>query len=208
MSRRSHDALRLRLADEAARLMSEHGMRDYRLAKEKAAQHLNMHARSSWPTNQQIDEALRERQSLFGGRVHLELQTQRREQALKLMQLLQGFSPALVGAVLQGTATATTPVQLHVFASSPEEVEIALHGHGIDVELLDRRLRFAAQDYEQIPCLKFATGAAQTSVQYEVLVFPQKGHSRIPLSPVDGKPFERAAMATVEQLLGSMVSPA
>ena len=56
---------RLRIAQEAARLMSEHGIRDFHHAKRKAAERLGIADTQSLPRNAEIEQALREHQRLF-----------------------------------------------------------------------------------------------------------------------------------------------
>jgi hypothetical protein len=49
---------RQRLAEEAARIILEEGVRDYGLAKRKAADHLGMTGRPELPTNTEVETAL------------------------------------------------------------------------------------------------------------------------------------------------------
>src|SRR4029077_5157090 len=56
---------RRRIAVEAARLISEHGIRDYHVAKRRAAERLGIAADTALPKNSEIEEALREHQRLF-----------------------------------------------------------------------------------------------------------------------------------------------
>src|SRR5260221_13032217 len=58
------------VADEAARVMAEHGIRDFALAKRKAAERLGLGARGALPSNAQIQERLAARQRLFEPDVH------------------------------------------------------------------------------------------------------------------------------------------
>ena len=58
---------RYSVAHEAARLMREHGIKDYLLAKRKAADRLGVTDRTSLPGNDEIIDALTEQQRLFGG---------------------------------------------------------------------------------------------------------------------------------------------
>jgi hypothetical protein len=70
--------LRRALAQEAARVMAEHGIRDFLFAKRKAAERFGVVDGSVLPRNTEIEEALQEYQRLFGGDAHLEsLQAQR-----------------------------------------------------------------------------------------------------------------------------------
>ena len=57
---------RVRIAQEAARIIREQGVRDYLVAKKKAAQRLAIFDRNVLPSNTEIAEALAEQQRLFG----------------------------------------------------------------------------------------------------------------------------------------------
>ena len=59
--------LRRALAQEAARIMSEHGIRDFLTAKRKAAERFGVTDGSVLPKNTEIEDALAEYQRLFGG---------------------------------------------------------------------------------------------------------------------------------------------
>ena len=59
--------LRRAVAQEAARVMSEHGVRDFLFAKRKAAERFGIVDGSLLPRNIEIEEALQEYQRLFGG---------------------------------------------------------------------------------------------------------------------------------------------
>jgi hypothetical protein len=92
--------MRRALAQEAARIMEEHGVQDFLLAKRKAAERLGNRDDSVLPRNSEIEAALAERQRLFGGETHgARLQLQRRA-ALTAMRALDSFGPRLVGPVL------------------------------------------------------------------------------------------------------------
>lgn len=197
MSRRSQEALRQRMAEEAARYMGEHGVRDYRLAKEKAAHHLSMPARAGWPSNREIEAALRARQSLFGGDDHKSRQRDLRQQAMQAMQMLSPFSPALTGAVLEGIAAPGNPVVLHVSATSPEAVELHLTEAGLTPRMGEKRYRFGAQDYRMCPCL----GLDLAGTCYEIVVFSPGSQASPPLCPVSGKPMRRVNLGGLRALL-------
>ena len=58
-SARKQAAQRQHMAQLAARLMAEQGIRDFRVAKQKAAQHLGIDVRNSiLPRNTEIEAAL------------------------------------------------------------------------------------------------------------------------------------------------------
>ncbi|MBM4199177.1 MAG: hypothetical protein FJ198_05730, partial [Gammaproteobacteria bacterium] len=93
-------------------MMVEHGIRDFFLAKRKAAERFGMVDGAVLPRNTEIEEALQEYQRLFGGEAYLESLQAQREVALNVMQRLKDFQPRLVGPVLHGTATAHDDVTL------------------------------------------------------------------------------------------------
>ena len=64
--RRSDGNLRTVLAQEAARLICDHGIVDYRAAKQKAAEKLGLLNFGALPTNQEIEAAVAERNRIFG----------------------------------------------------------------------------------------------------------------------------------------------
>ena len=92
--------LRRALAQEAARIMAQHGIHDFLTAKRKAAERLGVTDSSALPRNTEIEEALAEYQRLFdAGRPRADPQAQRRA-ALQAMHWLSQFEPRLVGPVL------------------------------------------------------------------------------------------------------------
>lgn len=198
MGRRADAQLRTLLAQEAARIIREQGVRDYGLAKRKARERLGLPMTLALPKNTDVEAALVALLAVFGGEAHTERLEVMRRTALEAMRALARFSPRLVGPVLAGTATEHSPVNLHVFADTPEEVMMELFDRRIPFDTFDRRLRTrAGAGYEEFPALRFIAG----EVPVEVTVFPCHGVRQAPLSPVDGKPMRRAAEAEVLALL-------
>lgn len=193
---RSHQ-LRRRIALEAARLISEHGIRDYQMAKRKAAQHVGVSDEGYLPRNREIEDALREHQRLFRTDEQPRALRLRREAARDAMRFLEVFEPRLVGAVLDGTADTHTPISLHVFDDSPETVTHFLHDHGIACETRARTLRLDRERSGTFPVLLFNAGG----VAVEATVFPRDALRQAPLDRVDERPLQRASLATVDALL-------
>src|SRR5436305_6409243 len=109
------DNLRRAVAQEAARVMAEHGIQDYRAAKRKAAERFGITEEGALPSNAEIEASLVAYQRLYAAGTHdVTLQAQRRT-ALREMRLLAAFSPRLVGPVQAGSATEHNDVQLHLF---------------------------------------------------------------------------------------------
>jgi hypothetical protein len=190
--------LRRALAQEAARIMAEHGIRDFLLAKRKAAERLGVDERSAvLPKNVEIETALAEYQRLFGGESHVESLYAQRLAALHAMRYLREFEPRLVGSVLSGTATEHSDIQLHLFADYPESVAIKLLDEGIPHDVTEKRVKMNAERILAYPGVRFEIDEQAV----EATVFPTDGIRQAPVSPVDGKPMRRANTFEVEALL-------
>ncbi|MFA7321856.1 MAG: hypothetical protein WC000_10370 [Dokdonella sp.] len=188
---------RRRIAVEAARLIAEHGMRDFHAAKLKAAQRLGLGETAPLPRNAEIEEALREHQRLFQSQSQPAQLRQLREAAIEAMRFFARFEPRLVGAVLEGTADAMSAVCLHLFHDNFGEVIDFLDEHGIPFEQQDREFRFSAGLREAFPALLFS--AAGTRI--DLSVFPLDGLRRAPLDRNSERPMRRATLEAVLALL-------
>jgi hypothetical protein len=194
------DHLRSAVAQEAARLMAEHGIQDCLVAKRKAAERYGVVDGSVLPKNTEIEAALASYQRLFGGEQHMSSLQQQRRTALQAMQLLQQFEPRLVGAVLTGTATGYTDIQLHVFSDNPEAVYLQLMDRRYEYEVFERKLKQTLERQILVPSVRFEVGAETV----EAFVFPKDGIRQAPVSPVDGKPMRRASASEVSTLAESI----
>jgi hypothetical protein len=196
----SHDRVqrnRMRIAQEAARLMSEHGIRDFHHAKLKAAERLGILDTQALPRNLEIEQALREHQRLFLADSQPQLLQQRREAAVEAMRFLAAFEPRLVGAVLEGTADAHSAVCLHVFSDDPDAVTLHLREHGVPMELQTRRLRNQRDEQPEYPVLLFTAD----DLPFDLTVMPRDALRQAPLDRIDERPMRRASLAQVEVML-------
>lgn len=185
------------LAQEAARIIVNHGVRDYRLAKQKAAERLGVSARGVLPGNPEIEAAVAEHLELFGGDDHADRLRLMRVAALGAMELLADFSPRLVGPVLSGTADENSAVNLHVFADSPETIALELEQIGISYRAYERRLKSRRDQVETYSGFEFHHNHSPV----QATVFPVDGIRQAPMSPVTGKPMKRLDADGVQALL-------
>lgn len=191
------DRARKMLAQEAARIIVNQGIRDYRSAKIKAAERLGMSTYGSLPGNAEIERAVSEHQQLFGRESHTDFLRLMREAALSAMELLSSFAPRLVGPVLNGTAGVNSSVNLHVFADSAALVAMHLSDVGVGYRPYERRLRSRPDRADVFAGFAFHHNDARV----EATVFPVDGIRQAPMSPIDGKPMRRADVKTVRELL-------
>lgn len=138
-ARNSH--LRLRIAQVAAQLMAEHGIRDYALAKRKAARQLGVTDSHVLPGNEEIDEALRDYHAIYRPDEHAQTLRAQREQALAVLEAFGQFSPLLTGAVLAGTASDHANIEIELYADASKEFEQFLVNQGVSFKVADRNGR-------------------------------------------------------------------
>jgi hypothetical protein len=127
---------RTRIAQAAARLIAEHGLTDWTLAKRKAARQLMLPDTAALPSNDEIETALASHHALFGGDAHDAALRRQRIEALAWMRRLAAWDPVLVGGVAAGWATEHSDIRVELVADDPKAVEIALAGWGIDYAAL------------------------------------------------------------------------
>jgi hypothetical protein len=190
------------LTQEAARLMVEEGIKDFAAAKRKAARHLggSPNTAKDLPTNREVQDEVEFRLRMYrdtpDARAHLR---RLRQAALAAMDFFADYRPRLVGSVLAGTATEHSDINLHLFAETPEEVEILLHDMGIPFERTERRHQVNGKGAEAFPAITLVVDG----VRVAATIFPPERIRQAPRSPVTGKPEERAKAAQVAALLAA-----
>ena len=188
---------RHRLAVEAARLIAEHGMRDYHQAKLKAAQRLGEHDDHVLPRNHEVEAALREYQRLFRGAEQPQHLRQRREAAMESMRFLARFSPRLVGTVLDGTADEHSAICLHLHADTVEHVLTFLDDNRIPFDQRERHIRLDRERGEDFPVLLFSADG----LAFDLTVLTPEQLRQAPLDRSGEHAMQRASLATLEKRL-------
>jgi len=195
------EQLRRMIAQEAARLMYEEGVKEYRDAKRKAARRFGGQDRAPLgahlPTNAEIHEQFRRLLALHEEQILPERLLRLRLLALRLMECLAPFEPRLVGSVLKGTATERSDIDLHLFADSLEEVESHLAERDIPftTEIVSVRKDGEFRDFPHIYL-------DEEGVEVECSLYPRQDRHRVPRSSITGRPMERAGIAALRKLLG------
>ncbi|MEO8305218.1 MAG: hypothetical protein ABI724_13955 [Betaproteobacteria bacterium] len=135
--RRERD--RTRIAQAAAKLIALHGITDWTLAKRKAARQLMLAETAALPSNDEIEDALKDHHALFGGGAHHATLRRQRLDALEWMRRLAQWEPLLVGGVAAGWASEHSDVRLELVADDPKSVEMALASGGVSYAALPPR---------------------------------------------------------------------
>lgn len=194
---RRPDHRRLAVAVEAARIIQEEGLLDFRGAKAKAAERLGLGRDAPLPDNAEIEQALAERNRIFRDTEQAELVTELRRAALLVMRDLDEFHPRLVGDVRSGHATNYSGVDLHLFSDTAEAVGSRLDAMGVRHRIVSRRHRMRQAEVEAFPGFRFVAHGCD----FVSTVFPLRLRGHPPLSPVDGRPMERASPKELAALL-------
>lgn len=185
------------VANEAARIIQEQGLSDFRSAKDKAIERLGLKSHGALPSNREIETALAERNRIFKSESHPQNLLRLRAAALKAMSALNVFDVLLVGPVLSGNITEHSRVDLHLFTDAQETVGLKLSALGIRHRSVQIRQQFKRRQVENYPGYLFSLEDSD----FSATVFPQLLRRYSPLSFIDGKPMRRAGARAVECLL-------
>ena len=151
---------RTRIAQTAAKLIAEHGLADWSLAKRKAARQLMLSERDGLPGDDEIETALVAYHELFGGQAHTQRLRAQREEAMRWMEKLASFKPLLVGGVAAGWATAHSDIRLELVAAGEKAVALALLNLGVSYRTLHEKREGAADLW-----VETATGGARLTIR-------------------------------------------
>ena len=186
----------MKIAAEAARILSEQNHLDYRSAGNKAAKRLGCSDSRQLPDNSEIEMALQRHQSIFTTS-HNDSLERLRKLAAEAMHALEGFNPRLVGPVLSGTASSNSPIQLHLFPETPEEVMIHLMEKNIPWVESDISLKFSNGSRERRPVLRFLAG----ETEIELFILRPAEQRNPPLGRIDERPERGASLSKLRELI-------
>ena len=123
---------RVRIAQATARLIAEHGLTDWSAAKRKACRELGLADNEPLPANDEVEQALRDYNSLFRRDAQAASLREQRRAALGWMDRLAAWHPVLIGGVAAGWATEHSEVRIELEAEDPKAVELGLINAGVD----------------------------------------------------------------------------
>ncbi|MRR34530.1 hypothetical protein EG829_07490 [bacterium] len=194
------DKIRRSIAREAARLMYEECIREYRDAKRKAAKAFGpekaLSLGSHLPSNAEIHEQLAILVRMHEGDSQPERLSRMRRAALSWLELFEPFRPYLVGSVLTGTVREESDIDLHLFADSPEEVERFLEERDIPFEPETVSIRYGSEFHDYFHLYLEEDGIVIDCTVYE----PAERHRR-PKSSITGRPMDRADADRLRELI-------
>jgi len=123
--------LRNRVAQEAALLLYTSQEKEYKQAKQRAADILGARV---LPSNFEVAEELDRISEEWEGAQRREMLLRMRREAKEVMQALKDFSPRLVGSVWRGTARKNSDIDILTFSEDCHQVMDQLQKHNYEVK--------------------------------------------------------------------------
>ena len=123
--------VRNRVAQEAALLLYTSQEKEYKQAKQRAAQTLGARG---LPSNIEVAEELDRIAEEREGAQRRELLLRMRKEAKELLEALKEFTPRLVGSVWRGTARQNSDIDILTFSQEPTLVLRRLQEHNFKIE--------------------------------------------------------------------------
>lgn len=171
------ERMREEIAQKVAGYIVDHGL-DWAAARARAIEEIS--GRRSLPSNampssEQIETAVRAHFALFAPEEHERSLRRKRNLAVHVLELFDGFEAFLTGAVLNGAATEDSPVCIEVFTDDIKAVLAVLMDAGLDIEALDPNASAFSRAIESVG---FITPWKKTlqAVRIDILE-PQQLHS-------------------------------
>jgi|TARA_B110000971_G_scaffold214103_1_gene245776 hypothetical protein len=148
---------RIIIANRAAEIIMEEGITDYHFAKKKAAKYLGYQSSDFLPSNDEIDEALKEYQKIYQTDIDTLLIDKIKSEALKTMELFKNFNPHLVGQLIDGLIPKYPVLQINLYTDNMKEIEYLLLNNSIEFNLKDKNIsekRTKKKSLRNIPIIK------------------------------------------------------
>lgn len=202
------DEIELEIAACAARLVVEEGQ-EYGAAKRNALKALGLPARSRLPSNELVEDEVRDYITLFcADGQPLELAALRAHAAL-WMRRLHVFRPHLGGAVWRGTATRLSDIYLQLFCDDTKALEILLIDQKVSYQA-SRITGFKGEEVDALSIHSRCSGLGKRPQDEEIgvhlMVYDYDGLRGALLPDARGQK-QRGDLAALERLVASLTPP-
>lgn len=137
MPKQASQSVRQRVAEEAATLLYTQQEKEYKQAKQRAAQALRARL---LPSNKDVAIELDKIADEAEGSERAERLAQMRKDALSVMVILGDFHPKLVGSVWRGTAHRNSDIDIEAFSSDPAVMLKRITQNGLTVRKAEWQL--------------------------------------------------------------------
>ena len=127
------------IANIAARMIMEEGVKDYFFAKRKAARSLGFDEDISLPTNLQIDKAIEEFHKIYNQDIGIDFLEHFKSQALNVMDMFKNFRPHLMNKLSEGIIPKFPEIKINLFADNIKDIEYVLLNSEIPYEFSETK---------------------------------------------------------------------
>lgn len=200
----SDPRIRSDVARVAARLMYERVEREYYTAKRKAARQLKLDSAASFrdlPSNAEIREQIDVLARMHEGESRGVNLCRMRLCALRLLRLLDTYSPRLIGSVLTGHIRHGSDIDLHIFCDSPSAVADTLESLGYPALVEHKRVLKHHESRVYVHARFEAPGPENTRFAIELTIYPENKRSYVFKSSITGRAIEKATHAQLEAII-------
>ena len=169
----SSKKIKISVANLAAQLIMEEGIKDYLFAKKKAAKSLGLNENVSLPTNSQIDKAIDDFNKIFNPNIDIEFLKQFKTQALEVMNIFKNFKPHLMNQLSQGIFPKFPEIKINLFADNLKDVEYVLLNSELsyDFKEVKMNIKEGKPSIKPIPTIYLDS----LSIPAEIKVYFEKG---------------------------------
>jgi hypothetical protein len=136
MKKLSDHHVKKHIASMAAEIIIEEGVSDYLYAKKKAAKYLNYNSYQILPSNNEIDEAIRDYQATFPSNNVADFIFYQNI-AIKIMSELEPFNPLITGTLQEGRVTNNQKILINLFTDNFKEIEYFLLSNNYQLKTKD-----------------------------------------------------------------------
>ena len=135
----SSKKIKMTIANLAARMIMEEGVKDYFFAKKKAARSLGFNEEVNLPTNMQIDKAIEEFHKIFNQDIGNDFLEHFKTQALNVMDMFKNFRPHLMNKLSEGIIPKFPEIKINLFADNLKDIEYILLNSEITYEFSETK---------------------------------------------------------------------
>lgn len=137
--------IKMTIANLAARMIMEEGVKDYFFAKKKAAKSLGFDENVNLPTNLQIDNAIEEFHKIYNQDVGIDFLEHFKTQALNVMSMFKNFKPHLMNKLSEGIIPKFPEIKINLFADNLKDIEYVLLNNAISYEFSETKKNIKAR---------------------------------------------------------------
>ena len=155
------------IANLAARMIMEEGVKDYFFAKKKAARSLGFDEDVSLPTNMQIDKAIEEFHKIYNQDIGIDFLEHFKSHALNIMKMFKNFRPHLMNKLSEGIIPKFPEIKINLFADNIKDIEYVLLNSEIPYEFSETKTNIKAKknSIKSIPTIYLDSHPIPTEVR-------------------------------------------